>query len=151
MKFGKIVLLAFSGWLITTGAQAADAVRVGTLEFGTANWELDTVRHHQLDRAHGFALEIVSLPSNQAAKIAFHGRQVDMIVGDWVWVSRERHRGENFSFIPYSAALGAVMVAPTFAGRDIAGLRGLRVGIAGGGIRQIVAVASHLDAKASRL
>lgn len=131
MKLVKVTLLMLSGLLVGV-SQATDLIRVGVLKFGTVNWELNTVHYHKLDRKHGFVLEIVSFPSNQAAKIAFHGRQVDIIVGDWVWVSRERHRGENFSFIPYSGALGAVMVPATSAARNILSLRDQRVGVAGG-------------------
>ncbi|MDP6189386.1 MAG: hypothetical protein QF872_01105 [Gammaproteobacteria bacterium] len=34
-------------------------IRAGVLKFGTVNWELQTIKSHQLDIAQGFKLEIV--------------------------------------------------------------------------------------------
>ena len=118
--------------LLCAPAHADDVVRVGTLKFGTVNWELDTVRHHGLDRERGFTLAVREFANKQAAHIVFQGGEVDVIVTDWVWVSRERTRGKRFSFIPYSSALGAVMTPAAGDARDLRDLRDLRVGVAGG-------------------
>ena len=111
---------------------AGDVVRIGTLKFGTVNWELDTIRRHALDREQGLTVEVREFANKQAAHIVFQSGEVDMIVTDWVWVSRERVNGKRFSFIPYSFSLGAVMAPPANDAEDLRGLRGLRVGIAGG-------------------
>ena len=34
-------------------------VRVAVLKFGTANWELELMRHEGLDREYGFRLELL--------------------------------------------------------------------------------------------
>ncbi len=128
IKTGLFILLG----LLVGSVQAIELIRAGTLKFGTVNWELDVVRHHKLDRAQGIALEIIPFSNSQATKIAFQSKQADLIVGDWLWVSRERHNGEDFSFIPYSGALGAIMVPPGSKAQQLADLRGQRVGIAGG-------------------
>ena len=112
--------------------QANELIRIGTLKFGTVNWELDVIKHHQLDQQQNLSLEIIPFSNNQASKIAFQGDQVDMIVSDWVWVSRERHNEKLISFIPYSVALGAIMLPPDSTVKSFADLSGLRVGIAGG-------------------
>ena len=127
----------FSCLLLTALSAAAplhahDTVRAGVLKFGTVNWELDVVRHHGLDLKHGLSLEIQPFSSNQAALIAFQGGQADVIVSDWVKVARERRQGKDFSFIPYSTALGAVVVPPGSNARSLNDLQGLRVGVAGG-------------------
>ena len=118
--------------LVSATVAAEDVVRIGTLKFGTVNWELDSVRHHGLDRDHGFALEVREFANKQAAHVVFQSGEVDVIVTDWVWVSRERTRGKRFSFIPYSSALGALMVPPASDARDVRDVRDLRVGVAGG-------------------
>ncbi len=118
--------------LLAATTSADDVVRIGTLKFGTVNWELDTVRHHGLDREQGFALKVREFASKQAAHVVFQSGEVDVIVTDWVWVSRERARGKRFSFIPYSSALGALMVPAASDARDLRDLRDLRVGVAGG-------------------
>src|SRR5690348_13973719 len=53
------VIAAFA----TASAQAADlpVVRVGVLKFGTVAWELDVMRRHGLDRAHGIDVEPLEL------------------------------------------------------------------------------------------
>lgn len=107
-------------------------IRVGVLKFGTVNWELDTLRHHGLDRANGFRLHITPFASPRATQVALLGNAVDIIVGDWVWVSRQRSEGAKFTFIPYSSAVGALMVPKQSSIRALADIGGAKIGIAGG-------------------
>jgi NitT/TauT family transport system substrate-binding protein len=128
------VLCLLAGMLVATGAQAADLgrVRIGVLQFGTVNWELDVIKHHRLDAKEGFILEIQGFASNDAADVALMGDAVNGIVEDWLWVSRQRASGVPLTFIPYSSSVGALMVP---AGSDIAGLADLadrKIGVAGG-------------------
>ena len=55
-------------------------VRAGVLKFGTVNWELTSMRHHGLDTANGFALEVVPFAGGEATDIALMGGEVDVIV-----------------------------------------------------------------------
>ena len=119
-------------WLLVAPLHALETIRVGTLKFGTVNWELDTMMHHRFDRKHGVAIEITSFANKQAAHIVFQGKEADVIVTDWLWVSRERSAGKPYKFIPYSSALGAIMAPPGAMMKDLRDLRGLRVGVAGG-------------------
>ena len=121
-----------SGFLLSAPLNALETIRVGTLKFGTVNWELDTVIHHGFDRRHGVAIEIMPFANKQAAHIVFQGKEADIIVTDWLWVSRERGAGKAYRFIPYSSALGAIMVPPDSEAKDLRDLRDLRVGVAGG-------------------
>jgi NitT/TauT family transport system substrate-binding protein len=113
---------------------AADrpAVRVGVLKFGTVSWELDTIKSHKLDEAEGVDLQVVDLASNQATQVALQGGAVDMIVTDWLWVSRQRAEGADFTFAPYSTSAGSVMVPAGSDIRTLADLKGHKLGVAGG-------------------
>lgn len=113
-------------------AQDAGSLRVAVLNFGTVNWELDVVQAHGLDRANGFALEVLPLAGKNATSVALQAGEVDLIVSDWVWVARQRADGTPYSFVPYSTALGAVMLPAGSPVASIADLAGRRVGVAGG-------------------
>ena len=82
------------------------------LKFGTVNWEIDTIIHNKLDEANGFKLEMVVLASNDATRIAIKAGEVDVIVSDWLFVSRQRAEGVPLTFVPYSTSVGAIMVPP---------------------------------------
>ena len=131
-------LLAMAMLLLSTPFSAhsfaADlpAVRVGVLKFGTVSWELDTIKSHKLDEAEGIDLQIVDLASNQATQVALQGGAVDMIVTDWLWVSRQRAEGADFTFAPYSTSAGSVMVPAGSDIRTLADLKGRKLGVAGG-------------------
>ena len=45
-----------------------------------------------------------------AAHFALQGGAVDVIVSDWIWVTRQRAEGGLYSFAPYSNAVGSIMV-----------------------------------------
>jgi NitT/TauT family transport system substrate-binding protein len=126
--------LAAAVCLIAGTAFAADTVRVAAQKTGTLAWELDVVRHHGLDRQAGVKIETLELATPEAGKIALRGGSVDVIVSDWLWVSRERDLGAKLVFHPYSSAVGAVMVPGTSALRSIADLRGKKLAVAGGPI-----------------
>jgi len=122
------------GLLIAAAAHAADlgTLRIGVLQFGTVNWELDVIKHHGLDAKEGFNLEMVGFANNDAADIALMGEAVDGIVEDWLWVSRQRAAGARLTFIPYSSSVGALMVPADGSIATLADLEGKRLGIAGG-------------------
>jgi NitT/TauT family transport system substrate-binding protein len=112
-------------------ADAADRLRVAILEFGTVNWELDVIREHGLDVAEGFVLEPVQLASTSATLVALQARSVDTAVSDWFWVSRQRAAGADWTFFPFSTAVGGLVAAPKSPIHELGDLRGHRLGIAG--------------------
>lgn len=124
------LVLALSPWLAR--AQDLGTIKVGVLEYGTVNWELDVIRHHGLDKQHGFTLEVQFLASDQATNVALQGESVDAIVDDYLWVSRQRSAGQPLTFIPFSKTVGALMVPPDSDIQTLADLAGKKVGIAGG-------------------
>ncbi len=128
-----LATLVLAVWLGLTGqAGAADAIRIGVLKFGTVNWELDVIQTHGLDRKEGFRLEVLGLASKNATSVALQAGEVDVIVTDWIWVSRQRAEGVGYSFVPFSTAAGALMVPAGSPVRDLSDLKGRRLGIAGG-------------------
>jgi NitT/TauT family transport system substrate-binding protein len=130
----RIWIVAFICQLLF-GAQVIAAelphIRVGTLQFGTVNWELEVIRQG-LDRAKGFVLEPVVLADKDATAIALQAGDVDAIVTDWIWVARQRAAGRDYTFVPYSLAVGALMADPAKGINEVKDLAGKRIGIAGG-------------------
>lgn len=118
----------------TAVAEPAPSIRIGTLVFGTLNWELAVIRHQGLDKAQGIALETTELASPEAGRIALQGKSVDVIVSDWIWVARQRQQGQDFTFSPFSTSHGALMVAAGSPIQGLADLEGRRLGVAGGGL-----------------
>ena len=115
-------------------AQDLGTIRVGVLEFGTVNWELDVIKHHGLDAERGFTLEVQGFGSGQATNVALQGGAVDLIVDDWLWVSRQRAEGQMLTFVPFSSTVGALMVPPDSGIASLEGLQGKKLGIVGGPI-----------------
>lgn len=107
-------------------------LRVGVLEFGTVDWEIDTVQRLDLASKHGIRLELVPLASENAMKVALLSGSVDLIVSDWFWVATLRSRGQNYQFVPFSKAVGAVIANPKAGIKSLADLKGKRFGVAGG-------------------
>jgi NitT/TauT family transport system substrate-binding protein len=107
-------------------------LRVASLEFGTVNWELDTIEHLGLDTSNGFDLQVRTVAGSSAAQIAFQGGEAEAFVSDWLWVARQRAAGHDFVFIPYSKAVGGLMVPQDSEAQSLADLEGGKIGIAGG-------------------
>jgi NitT/TauT family transport system substrate-binding protein len=118
--------------LMNSAAYSADRIRIAAQITGTLSWELDVLRAHRLDRKADLDIETTELASTEAGQIALKGGSVDVILSDWIWVSRERALGDDLVFYPYSSTLGAVMVPATSPIKDVADLKGRKLGVAGG-------------------
>lgn len=133
------------------GADAADTLRLAVQKTGTFAWELEVIKARGLDRQAGHDLEITELASPEATRIALIGGTVDIALGDWIWVSRERHLGRRLVFLPYSSMHGALMVAPRASIRGLPDLVGKELAVAGGPLDkswlllQALALRSNLD------
>lgn len=112
-------------------AQDQPSVRLAVLKFGTVNWEIDVINEHGLDVANGIELDIVRLANKDATSIALNAGDVDMIVTDWIWVSRQRDAGFDYTFVPYSQAAGSVMVHPDSGISSLMDLDDKVMGVAG--------------------
>ena len=116
------------------GASARQPLTVGVLRFGTVSWQLDTLKAHRLDEAADLNVEVLSLASTNATTVALQAGEVDLIVSDWVWVMRQRGVGADLLFVPYSHALGGLVIAADSQIGSIEQLAGKRIGVAGGPI-----------------
>ena len=136
-RFGALAVLAacllmFTGVVFSVSALAADPVRIAVLKFGTASWELDVIKRHGFAAAEGIQIESREYAGPQATLVALQGGEADLAVADWLWVTRQRDEGRPFAFVPYSTAIGSVMVPKGSAIKSLSDLKGKRVGIAGG-------------------
>lgn len=115
-------------------AQASETtpIRVGVLKFGTVSWVLDTIEANGLDKAEGIELDITPLASTQATAVGIQGGSLDLVATDWLWVSRERNLGSDYSFSPFTTALGAIMVPGDSPIKTLRDLKGKTLGVAGG-------------------
>ena len=112
----------------------AETIRLSIQKTGTVAWELAIIRAHELDKAAGLDIATMELASPEAGKIALRAGSADIIVSDWLWVSRERTLGAKLVFYPYSSAVGAVMVAAASPLKSLADLKGRSLAVAGGPI-----------------
>jgi NitT/TauT family transport system substrate-binding protein len=114
------------------GPALAERLRIGAQKSGTFGWELAVIKARGLDKSAGLDLDIVDLANTDAGKIAISGGSVDIILSDWLWVSRERGLGHRLTFAPYSSAVGAVMAKDAGPIASLADLKGKTLGVAGG-------------------
>lgn len=132
-SLNRTLLAAFCSVLaLCSTGLAAETIRIAVQKTGTFAWELAVIRSHGLDRQAGLSLEVAELASPEAGKIALRAGNTDIILSDWLWVSRERSLGARLTFYPYSSALGAVMVPSNSKLERLADLKGRRLAVAGG-------------------
>lgn len=132
-------------------ARADSTLRIAVLKFGTVSWVMDVIEHHELDETFGIDIDEVQLASNQATLVALQAGRVDCVVTDWLWVSRQRAAGADWTFFPFSTALGALVAARGAPIHQLTDLRNRRLGVAGSPIDkswiilQALAQEQHLD------
>jgi NitT/TauT family transport system substrate-binding protein len=126
------LLAAAMTFAATVTAFAADRIRVAVQRTGTLGWELDVLKTHGLDRKANLEIQAIELASPEAGKIAIKGGSADLLLSDWLWVTRERALGDNLVFYPSSSTVGAVMVPANSTIRSVTDLRGKKIAIAGG-------------------
>ncbi|WP_315825191.1 MULTISPECIES: ABC transporter substrate-binding protein [unclassified Bradyrhizobium] len=132
-QIGRLLMAIVACALLpVTACCAAETVKVAAQKTGTFAWELAVIRARQLDKQADIAIDAVELASPEAGKIALRAGNADIMVSDWLWVSRERALGAKLTFYPYSSALGAVMVPATSPIKTLADLKGRKLAVAGG-------------------
>ncbi len=129
MIAARRTLLLGSLALVSGAAASRPIIRVGALKFGSVDWELDVIHAHAL--AQGIKIEVVPLAATPAAQVALQGGRVDVIVQDWLWVSRQRASGADWTLSPTSGAVGAIVTPAASPIRTVANLAGRRLGVAG--------------------
>ena len=127
----KLVISLLFSFLFFVGVNA-QTIKIGSLQYGSVNWELKLIKELELDKKNGIDLEIVELASKNAAAVALQGGAVDLIVTDWFWVSRQRNEGRLFSFVPHSMAAGGLIASTNSKISQDIDLKNKKIGIAGG-------------------
>ena len=121
----QALMLIFCG---NAQAETPSVVRVGVLSYGTVNWELDTLKYHQLDIKRDIRVEPVKLTSKNAAAIALQSGKVDVILTDIFWVIKQ---AGAYQLSPTHKLTGGIYVRSSFNGNsplsDV-----IRLGVAGG-------------------
>ena len=128
----KFFFLAAFVFCLSYSSSFAKKIRIGTLQYGSVNWELKLIEELELDKKNSFDLEIVELASKNAAAVALQGGAVDLIVTDWFWVSRQRNEKRLFSFIPHSMAAGGLIASKSSNIVNDLDLKNKKIGVAGG-------------------
>lgn len=152
---GKVAAFCLAASLLALAspryASADETIRIAAQKTGTLDWELQVIKDHGLAKKAGLDLEVTKLASTDAGKIAIMGGSADIILSDWLWVSRERSLGADLTFFPYSNTLGAVMVPDQSPIKKLADLKSKKIGVAGGPLDkswlllQALAQKSHID------
>lgn len=116
-----------------TGRALADGtVRIAALKAGTVTWEIDTILRNGFDKKHGITVLLMPVVGKLSADVMLAGGETDMIVTDWIWVSHQRRSGADYTFLPYSRQVGAILVMPGSNLNSLVDLKGKKIGIAGG-------------------
>lgn len=134
MRMAAFIGGALAGLTLAASAALAETpvLRIAAQKAGTVNWELETIKANGFDTANGFDLEVLDVAAGPAAQVAFQGGEADGLVIDWIWVARQRAAGADFVFIPYSKAVGGLMVPSDSKAATLADLKGAKIGVAGG-------------------
>ncbi len=112
----------------------SSALKVGSVQFGSLTWLIETIRAEGIDRRVGLEFAPIQLSNNHAGPISLLSGGSDVIVSDWPWALRQRGLGEALKFAPYSAALGSLVVPADSPIKSLADLAGKRLGVAGSSI-----------------
>lgn len=120
--------------ILALQVQAQPTVRVGVLKFGTVNWEIDVIKHHQLDKKYQFDLDVTALASKNASAVALQSNAVNIILTDWLWVNRQRFENKMYTIFPTSMTTGGLYIAASSDIQSLGDLKGKKIGIAGGAV-----------------
>ncbi len=109
-------------------------IRVGVLQFGTINWEMDTIIHHELDTQRGFRLAVYPFASKNASAVALQSGSVDVIMTDLFWVSRQRGQNKPYVIMPTTKASGGVYTNAQESFTQLLQQTDRSIGVAGGSV-----------------
>ena len=136
MKVVFYIFCIFFSLIFSTNKAVAkeNEIRIGLLKFGTVNWEIDIIKTNKLDEKNNINIKTKFFANKNSAATALQGNAVDMIVTDWVWVSRQRSENRKYVFYPHSMSIGGIIVPHDSEIINIDDLKEKRLGIAGSSI-----------------
>ena len=112
----------------------ADILKIAVLKYGSVNWEYNVIKHHKLDKKNNIEIQKIEVTNKDASAVAFLSKSVDIFVTDWIWVSKQRNKGNLVSFLPYSTSAGALMIKKNKEINNFLDLKNKRIGVAGGSL-----------------
>ncbi len=132
-KLGRFLAASFLALgLAPAMAEDLPKLRAAMLASGTVNWEISTIKANAFDTTNGFEMTVQDYADNGATRVAFEGGEADTMVADWIWVAYQRAAGKDYVFIPYSRAVGGLVVKDDSPVKALPDLKGQKIGIAGG-------------------
>jgi len=137
------------GWMaLSAFSPAAKEIELGLQTTGTAAWEIAAMQATHIDAKHGIEVKIRDVANSGAGQVALQAREVNVILSDYLWTSIQRNEGADFTFVPHSLAVGALMVMPNGPIHSVEDLDGASIAIAGGPIdKSYIALQAYFAAK----
>lgn len=132
-----LIMVCISGMKVNANSDSLTdlpKVSVGVLKYGTVNWEIAVIKHYQLDKKYNFDLQVMPLSNKNASAVALQSKAVDIILGDWLWVNRQRFNGKSYTLVPTSIASGGVYVNGESTAKSLHDLTKSKIGVAGGAV-----------------
>ena len=127
-----VFLLADPAFAKDTDPAPLPVLSVSVLQFGTAHWELDHLRHQELDQKNGYHLELKLVANLPASRLAVTSGSVNGAVADLLWVQARFQAGTPYQYVPFSSRIGDIVVPEDSDIRTVVDLAGKRIGVAGG-------------------
>ncbi len=107
-------------------------IKVGMLKYGTARWEMEIIKKMGLDLESGVDLELKEVSGKQASHVALMSSEADIVLSDFLWVASLRSKGDNFTLVPHSYAVGGLISSSNANIVELSDLPGKVIGVAGG-------------------
>ena len=156
MRLGRRSVVAglFSaGWLARARAgQGGLTVTLALQEGGTASWEIAAMKAAGLDAANSVSVDLRGVADSRAGQVALQAGAVEVILSDFIWVSRQRNQGADVTFVPHSLAVGGLMVDPSGPVKAITDLEGRTLAVAGGPVdKSYLVLQAYFNARTGRM
>ena len=134
MKYFFNILLAITFIINFVSVIKANSIKIAVLKYGSVNWEYNVIKHHKLDKKNNIKIKKVEITNKDASAVAFLSKSVDIFVTDWIWVSKQRNKGNLVSFYPYSNSAGGLMIKKGEKINSFLDLKNKKIGVAGGSL-----------------
>ena len=134
MKYFFNILLTITFFINFVSVIKANSIKIAVLKYGSVNWEYNVIKHHKLDKKNNVKIQKVEVTNKDASAVAFLSKSVDIFVTDWIWVSKQRNKGNLVSFLPYSNSAGSLMIKKGEEINSFLDLKNKKIGVAGGSL-----------------
>ena len=134
MKYFFYILLIITFIINFVSIIKANSIKIAVLKYGSVNWEYNVIKHHKLDKKNNIKIKKVEITNKDASAVAFLSKSVDIFVTDWIWVSKQRNKGNLVSFYPYSNSAGGLMIKKGEKINSFLDLKNKKIGVAGGSL-----------------